>query len=141
MSARPVARGLHHIGIPVSELERTTAWYRSVLSARRLAEFGHVTQDGQLFAVIPDVPGADVPVELRLDPATAGRRAGFDPPTLTVTDRAEPDGWIRHHDTPDVPPHTGHRRPGRPSPGGSRPRRCPASAPHRRAPRTGHRTP
>ncbi|MEV5958651.1 VOC family protein [Streptomyces sp. NPDC051987] len=31
MSARPVVRGLHHIKISGSDLERSTAWYRSVL--------------------------------------------------------------------------------------------------------------
>ncbi|MFF3909684.1 VOC family protein [Streptomyces sp. NPDC001848] len=99
MSARPVVRGLHHIKIPVSDLERSIASYGSVLGARRLEEFDHVTPDGELCAVILDIPGVDVPVELRLDPATAARLAGFDPLTFTVTGRAELDGWIRHLDT------------------------------------------
>ncbi|MCX4432119.1 MULTISPECIES: VOC family protein [Streptomyces] len=98
MSTRPVVQGVHHIKVPVSDLERSIAWYRSVLGARRLEEFDHVTRDGELFAVILDVPDVNVPLELRLDPATAGRLAGFDPLTFTVKGRAELDGWIRHLD-------------------------------------------
>ncbi|MFF5859858.1 VOC family protein [Streptomyces sp. NPDC012751] len=101
--ARPAVRGVHHIKIPVSDLERSIAWYASVLGARRIPEFDHVTPDGVLFAVILDVPGAGVPVELRLDPETAGRLAGFDPLTFAVAGRAELDGWVRHLDTLGVP--------------------------------------
>ncbi|MER6977254.1 VOC family protein [Streptomyces carpinensis] len=96
MTDRPLTQGLHHVKIPVSDLERSIAWYSSVLGARRLEELDHRTRAGTLFAVILDVPGVDVPVELRHDPAAAARLAGFDPLTFTVRDRAALDDWGRH---------------------------------------------
>lgn len=98
MANRPAVRGLHHIKIPVSDLDQSITWYTSVLNARRLEALDHATQDGTLFAVILNVPGTDVPLELRLDPLSAGRLTGFDPLTFTVQDRAALDAWIHHLD-------------------------------------------
>ncbi|MEU1369236.1 VOC family protein [Streptomyces sp. NPDC005803] len=98
MTDLPAVRGLHHIKIPVSDLGRSIAWYTSVLSARRREALDHIALDGTLFAVILDVPGTGVPLELRSDPVSAGRLSGFDPLTFLVHDRAALDGWIHHLD-------------------------------------------
>jgi catechol 2,3-dioxygenase-like lactoylglutathione lyase family enzyme len=94
----PVHDGIHHIKLPVSDLERSTEWYGAVLGARRLTELDHRRPDGTRFAVILQVPGLGTNLELRLDPATAGALDGYDFLTLAVGDHATLEGWIAHLD-------------------------------------------
>ena len=70
-SAIPTPSGIHHIKLPVTDLERSAEWYGAVLGARRLTQLDHRRPDGTLFAVILDVPGLGTRMALRLDPATA----------------------------------------------------------------------
>ncbi|MEV4506388.1 VOC family protein [Streptomyces klenkii] len=102
-AARPVPSGIHHIKLPVTDLERSAQWYGAVLGARRLTELDHRRPDGTLFAVILDVPGLGTRLELRLDPATAVAVTGYDFLTLAVEDRAALDEWITHLDSLGVP--------------------------------------
>lgn len=97
-SEAPAYGGIHHLKLPVSDLERSSQWYGAVLGARRLTELDHRRPDGTLFAVILDVPGLDGRLELRLDPATAGALDGYDFLTLAVADRAALDRWTAHLD-------------------------------------------
>ncbi|MBS2546403.1 VOC family protein [Catenulispora sp. NL8] len=94
----PAHAGIHHIKLPVADLERSAKWYSDVLGARRLTELDHHRPDGTLFAVILDIPGIAGRVELRLDPATAGALHGYDFLTLTVEDRPALDAWAAHLD-------------------------------------------
>jgi len=99
----PAHAGIHHIKLPVSDLERSTAWYSAVLGARRLTELDHRRPDGTLFAVILDVPGIAGKVELRLDPKTAGALEGYDFLTLSIEDRTALDEWIGRLDALGIP--------------------------------------
>jgi catechol 2,3-dioxygenase-like lactoylglutathione lyase family enzyme len=72
----PTHGGIHHLKLAVTDLERSTGWYRAVLGARRLSGPDHRRPDGTLFAVNLEVPGLAAPLELRLDPATAGSLDG-----------------------------------------------------------------
>ncbi|GAA1912860.1 hypothetical protein GCM10009837_41900 [Streptomyces durmitorensis] len=99
----PAPLGIHHVKLPVTDLERSAQWYVTVLGARRLTELDHRRPDGTLFAVILDVPGLGTRLELRLDPATATALRGYDFLTLAVDDRAALDEWIAHLDTLDIP--------------------------------------
>jgi len=98
-SAVPAPSGIHHIKLPVTDLERSARWYAAVLGARRLNELDHRRRDGTLFAVVLDVPGLGTRLELRLDPATATALAGYEFLTLAIDDRAALDRWITHLDT------------------------------------------
>ncbi|GGZ45115.1 hypothetical protein GCM10010371_00070 [Streptomyces subrutilus] len=98
-TAPPAFSGIHHIKLPVTDLERSARWYGAVLGARRLAELDHHRPDGILFAVVLDVPGLGTPLELRLDPATASTLQGYDFLTLAVDDRSALDAWTAHLDT------------------------------------------
>jgi catechol 2,3-dioxygenase-like lactoylglutathione lyase family enzyme len=94
----PAHDGIHHIKLPVSDLERSAEWYGAVLGARRLTELDHRRPDGTLFAVILQVPGLGTHLELRLDRATAAVLDGYDFLTLAVGDHAALDEWIAHLD-------------------------------------------
>ncbi|UXX96631.1 VOC family protein [Streptomyces sp. AD2-2] len=95
----PCHDGIHHIKLPVTDLERSTEWYTTVLGARRLTRLDHRRPDGTLFAVILDIPGIAGRVELRLDPATAKSVSGYDFLTLAVADRSTMDSWVTRLDS------------------------------------------
>ena len=95
---RPEFGGIHHVKLPVADLDRSARWYSDVLGARRLTELDHRRPDGTLFAVILDVPNLGTKLELRLDPATAKALGEYDFITLAVEDRAALDRWIEHLD-------------------------------------------
>lgn len=98
-SAIPTPSGIHHIKLPVTDLERSAEWYGAVLGALRLTELDHRRPDGTLFAVVLDVPGLGTRLELRLDPTTAIALEGYEFLTLAVDDRAALDRWITHLNT------------------------------------------
>jgi len=95
--------GIHHIKLPVTDIERSTDWYRNVLGAHRLSELDHRRADGTLFAVILDVPGLPGRLELRCDPAMAQALDGYDFLTLSVTNRTDIDDWAGRLDTLGIP--------------------------------------
>lgn len=43
-------RWVHHLKLPVSDLEASIAWYQRVLSAQRLSKFDHVDSSGTSYA-------------------------------------------------------------------------------------------
>lgn len=92
-------RGIHHVKIAVSDLERSVRFYADVLGARRITDADHVDDTGLLYACILDVPGLGSLLELRLAPDRAWRARGFDPLTLAVDDRTALADWRAHLDT------------------------------------------
>jgi catechol 2,3-dioxygenase-like lactoylglutathione lyase family enzyme len=102
----PSLRGIHHLKLPVSDLDRSVAFWEDAFAARRVAELDHVDDDGRRYACILDVPGLGTRLELRLDPSWAAATDGRDPVTLAVDDRAALVAWRRHLSDLDVP-HSG----------------------------------
>jgi quinol monooxygenase YgiN/catechol 2,3-dioxygenase-like lactoylglutathione lyase family enzyme len=94
----PTHGGIHHVKLPVTDLERSAAWYAAVLGAHRLSELDHRRPDGTIFAVILDVPGLAGLLELRLDPATAKALNGYDFLTLAIENRSSLDDWVARLD-------------------------------------------
>jgi catechol 2,3-dioxygenase-like lactoylglutathione lyase family enzyme len=92
----PALAGLHHLKLPVSDLDLSLAWYQRVLGANHLAQFDHVDDDGQRYAVIVAVPGVDVPLELRWAPEAAQHMAGYDPVNLAAASVADLHDWVAH---------------------------------------------
>ncbi|HWE90482.1 MAG TPA: VOC family protein [Pseudonocardiaceae bacterium] len=101
-STQPTLTGIHHVKIPVADLEATGNWYRTVLGARRETRFDHRDQDGRLFAIMLFLPGCAVPVELRHAPDAAAALAGFDPVTFGVANEASLTDWVGRLDSHGV---------------------------------------
>lgn len=79
----PALAGLHHLKLPVSDLERSREWYERVLGYRRMVEF---VEDGRLMGLSLDHPDGGPPLALRLDPDRAAAVAGFDYFSIGVAD-------------------------------------------------------
>lgn len=99
----PRLAGLHHVTLPVSDLDVSTAWYTTVLGAARVPGLDHHDPAGDRCSVVVTLPGLDIPLQLRLAPEALGTTGSYDPLTLGVTDRAELDRWAAHLDEADVP--------------------------------------
>lgn len=92
----PSLSGIHHVTLPVSDLEASAGWYAAVLGATRLPGLDHHDPVGNRFSVVVTLPGLDIPVQLRLasDPAIRD----YDPVTLAVADHAALEQWAAHLD-------------------------------------------
>lgn len=94
----PTLAGVHHFKVPVTDLDRSRQWWTETMAARHLTELDHRGRDGELFAVELALPGVDPLLELRLDPSSARRIAGFDPLTFAVNTQTDLQQWAEHFD-------------------------------------------
>jgi catechol 2,3-dioxygenase-like lactoylglutathione lyase family enzyme len=118
----PALAGIHHVKLPVTDLARSLAWYRSRFGYEAQVEF---VEQGKLMGYGLGHPGGGPMLGLRLDPARARAAAGFDYFAFGVPDKAALDelaarldalgqahagvhmatlGWI----LPEVPDPDGH---------------------------------
>jgi catechol 2,3-dioxygenase-like lactoylglutathione lyase family enzyme len=96
MSTPAPLRGIHHVKVPVADLDVSLAFYERTLCATRLPEADHVRDDGTRYACILRVPGLDTLLELRLNPEQAAAQWHFDPLTIAVDDRDALAAWDAH---------------------------------------------
>ncbi|MET0189489.1 MAG: VOC family protein [Pseudonocardia sediminis] len=82
----PVLAGVHHLKLPVSDLDRSRAWYESRLGYRVAAEF---VEQGVLMGLALSHPNGGPDLALRLDPDRARAAAGFDYFSIGVPGQAE----------------------------------------------------
>jgi catechol 2,3-dioxygenase-like lactoylglutathione lyase family enzyme len=101
MSAPPLS-GLHHLKLPVADLDTSIDWYRRVFDADHLPQFDHVDSSGVRYAVILSVPGLPTPLELRWAPAAAHAMRGCDPIMLAAESADVLTSWARHLDDEGV---------------------------------------
>jgi catechol 2,3-dioxygenase-like lactoylglutathione lyase family enzyme len=71
----PELNGIHHVKLPVRDLERSRAWYESRLGYQPKIEF---VEGGRLMGIVLEHPNGGPQLGLRLDPARAEAAAGFD---------------------------------------------------------------
>src|SRR5487761_874726 len=71
----PRLAGVHHLKLPVTDLERSFAWYQRTLGYERTIEF---VEQGTLMGIGMNHPVGGPHLALRLDPARARTAAGFD---------------------------------------------------------------
>ncbi len=84
-TAAPELDGIHHVKLPVSDLDRSRAWYESRLGYRLTTEF---IEDGTVMGVALAHPNGGPDLALRLNPELAARAAGFDYFAIGVPDKA-----------------------------------------------------
>lgn len=75
MSDTPVLDGIHHLKLPVTDLDRELAWYQHRLGYAVMKEF---VEDGVLKGVAMAHSNGGPDLALRLDPERARAAAGFD---------------------------------------------------------------
>ncbi len=92
----PQLAGCHHLKLPVSDLERSFAWYERTLGYVRAIEF---VEKGVLMGIGMDHPRGGPHLALRLDPDRAKAAAGFDYFSLGVADKEAIDGLAARLDT------------------------------------------
>ncbi|WP_328472598.1 VOC family protein [Actinoplanes sp. NBC_00393] len=105
----PDLSGVHHVKLPVADLDRSRDWYTSVLGLSVDIEF---TEDGVVKGVALSDSGNTVALALRHDPARAKTLSGFDPLALAVPTRDAVQAWRRRLDELGQPHSgvvTGHR--------------------------------
>ena len=94
--------GLHHLKIFVFDLEASLDWYQRVFGADHLEALDHLDSDGARYAVVVNIPGLPVPVELRWAPAAAKALRECDIIVLAVDSAERLADWIEHLDANEV---------------------------------------
>jgi catechol 2,3-dioxygenase-like lactoylglutathione lyase family enzyme len=100
----PPLRGIHHIKIAVSDLQRSLRFYETLFGAKRIPHADHKHEaDGSLYAFILDVPNLGSKLELRLNPEQAKKHFHFDPVTIAVKDKGALEEWQSYLDKENLP--------------------------------------
>ena len=89
----PTLAGVHHLKLPVSDLARSSEWYRSRLGYQLVAEF---VEQGQLMGYAMTHPNGGPPLALRLDADRARASAGFDYFSIGVPNREAIEALAAH---------------------------------------------
>lgn len=94
---QPSIVGVHHVKFPVSDLQRSRAWYEHVLGLQVLVDFPD--DDGVVRGLAGLLPGQPpVAVALRENLDAARGSAGFDPVSFAIADHEAATAWARHLD-------------------------------------------
>src|SRR5215510_3228311 len=75
MQAAPELDGIHHLKLPVTDLDRSLAWYQERLGYDVMHEF---EEDGVVMGISLTHPNGGPDFAIRLDPERARAAAGFD---------------------------------------------------------------
>ncbi|OBC01667.1 hypothetical protein A5784_18355 [Mycobacterium sp. 852013-50091_SCH5140682] len=89
---------MHHVKIPVGDLDVALDWYQRVLGATRIEALDHVDSTGTRYAAILQLPGLPFALELRWAPAAARAMRECDVIVFALDEPALFDDWITHLD-------------------------------------------
>lgn len=92
----PQLAGVHHLKLPISDLERSFTWYQRTLGYQRSIEF---VEKGTLMGIGMSHPDGGPHLTLRLDPERARAAAGFDYFAFGVPDKATIEDLAARLDT------------------------------------------
>jgi catechol 2,3-dioxygenase-like lactoylglutathione lyase family enzyme len=98
----PSLHALHHIGLTVSDVERSEAWYAAVFGFERMMVEPH--RGGTGFAVVMNRPGTPLFIGLDSHSANEGEafgehRTGLDHLAISVSEREHLDEWVDYLDS------------------------------------------
>lgn len=98
----PVIKGIAHVELSVTDLERSVAWYQSLLDASEIFRAGN--DEYEIDAVALQEPVSRMIIAFtqhrKMAPGLfSPRRAGLDHLALSVANPAELADWLRHMDT------------------------------------------
>ena len=82
--------GVHHVGLPVTDIERSRAWYETVLGFRSVLD--EESEEG-IFTVTLEHPSGGIILRLFAAPPQAEAMANFNPVSLAVADASELKRW------------------------------------------------
>ena len=94
----PTLQGVHHVKLPVSDLDASLAWYSDVLGAQHLPQFDHHGDAGERYAVIMALPGTEMPLELRWSPTAAAAIGQYDPVSFAAGSTQDLKAWSEYLD-------------------------------------------
>lgn len=83
-SEAPKLAGVHHLKLPVRDLERSRDWYETRLGYELAIDF---VEEGRTMGLVLRHPNGGPDLGLRLDPARAEAAAGFDFFAIGVPDK------------------------------------------------------
>ena len=89
----PTLDGVHHLKLPVTDLNRSIDWYRTRLGYAVAVEFH---EQGNLAGVVLSHPDGGPQLGLRLDPDRARAAAGFDYFAIGVPDKTAMEALAAH---------------------------------------------
>ena len=92
-TSRPTFVGVHHVGLPVTDIERSRTWYETVLGFRSVLD--EESEDG-IITVTLEHPLNGIIVCLIAAPPQARVMADFSPLSLAVASATELDRWENH---------------------------------------------
>jgi glyoxylase I family protein len=99
----PALARIDHVGLTVTDVEASEAWYGRVLGLHRLFVAPHHGGDGSSFCVVLGAQGVPLTVGLDHHPANPGhafdaRRTGLDHVCFRVATRGSLESWMAHLD-------------------------------------------
>jgi catechol 2,3-dioxygenase-like lactoylglutathione lyase family enzyme len=89
----PLLDGIHHVKVPVTDLERSRDWYASRLGYQVEVEF---EEGGRLMGLALRHPNGGPRLALRLDPERSAGAADFDFFSIGVPSRSAMEDLARH---------------------------------------------
>ncbi|WP_232666909.1 VOC family protein [Pseudonocardia sp. TRM90224] len=93
----PGFEGIHHVKLPVSDLQRSREWYERVLGF--VAEMEFPDEDGVVRGLSGRLPGLGrTGFALRENPEKARGISGYDPVSFGIADQAAAEAWAAKFD-------------------------------------------
>lgn len=88
--------GIHHLKLPVADIETTKIFYCGILGFDHIPQFDHIDKNDKLFAVILQKKmssGSPLLVELRLNKEQAKKQQHWDPIVWSVPLKKDLEQW------------------------------------------------